>query len=99
MDEPVDYCRQVEAYLCKKNGGHLVRIVGPAFQRVCEWAEQGVPLKIAFRGIDRCCERAAAKGGRRRPMRIEFCEADVLEGFDDWRRAIGVSAERVAEPA
>jgi len=99
MDEPVDYCRQVEAYLCKKNGGHLVRIVGPAFQKVCEWAEQGVPLKIAFRGIDRCCERAAARGGRRRPMRIEFCEADVLETFDDWRRAIGLGAQRVAEPA
>ena len=99
MDEPVDYCRQVETYLCKMNGGHLVRIVGPAFQKVCEWAEQGVPLKVAFRGIDRCCERAAAKGGRRRPMRIEFCEADVLEAFDDWRRAIGVGAQRVAEPA
>ena len=23
-------------------------------------------------------------------MRIEFCEADILELFDDWRRAVGV---------
>ena len=30
-------------------------------------------------------------------MRIEFCEADVLEAFDDWRRAIGAGASRVAE--
>jgi hypothetical protein len=97
MDEPVDYCREIEAHLCQKNGGHLVRIVGPAFQKVREWADQGIPLKVAFRGIDRCCERASARGGRRRPMRIEFCEADVLDAFDEWRRAIGVGATRVAE--
>lgn len=97
MDETVDYCRQIETYLCRKNGGHLVRIVGPAFEKVKDWAAQGVPLKVAFRGIDRCCERANARGGRRRPMRIEFCEADVLEAFDDWRRAIGISATHVAE--
>jgi hypothetical protein len=97
MNETVEYCRELEAYLCRKNGGHLVRIVGPAFETVKGWAEQGVPLKIALRGIDRCCERANARGGRRRPMRIEFCEADVLAMFDDWRRALGVSAGQVAE--
>jgi hypothetical protein len=96
MDEP-DYCREIEAYLCQKNGGHLVRIVGPAFEKVRDWASQGVPLKVAFRGIDRCVERASSKGGRRRPMRIEFCEADVLDAFDDWRRAIGAGATQVAE--
>ncbi len=97
MNETVDYCRELEAYLCRKNGGHLVRIVGPAFETVKGWAEQGVPLKIALRGIDRCCERAQARGGRRRPMRIEFCEADVMAMFDDWRRALGVSAGQVSE--
>ncbi len=45
---------------------------------------------MAFRGIDRYCERDNAKAGRRRPIRIEFCEADVLDAFDDWRRAVGV---------
>jgi len=84
------YCRQIEAYLCQKNGGHLIRIVGPAFERVCGWADQGVPIKIAFGGIDRCCERQQGKSGRRRPVRIEFCEADILSLFDDWRRAVGV---------
>ena len=37
-----DYCRQVEAYLCRKNDGHLIRIVGPAFEQVCGWATRGV---------------------------------------------------------
>ena len=88
--DPSTYCREVETYLCRKNEGHLIRVVGPAFEQVCSWAERGVPLKIAFRGIDRCCERHHAKGPRRRPVRIEFCEADVLDAFDDWRRAVGV---------
>jgi len=99
MSETVDYCRQIETYLCQKNGGHLVRIVGPAFEIVRGWAEQGVPLKVALRGIDRTVDRANARGARRRPLRIEFCEADVLDVFDDWRRAIGLNATRVAENA
>lgn len=97
MEELPDYCRQIESYLCRKNGGHLIRIVGPAFETVRGWASQGVPLKVAFQGIDRCVERASAKAGRRRPLRIEFCEADVLESFDAWRRAIGAGASRVSE--
>ena len=90
MDAP-EYCREIEAYLCRKNEGHLVRIVGPAFEQVCGWAAQGVPLAVARRGIDRYCERYYAKGPRRRPVRIEHCEADILELFDDWRRAVGVT--------
>jgi len=89
MDIP-DYCRKLETYLCQKNEGHLIRIVGPAFGKVRAWAERGVPLKIAFRGIDRYCDRYHATRPRRRPVRIEFCEADILDVFDDWRRAVGV---------
>jgi hypothetical protein len=85
-----DYCRQIEAYLCRKNEGHLIRIVGPAFEQVCGWASIGVPLKVAFRGIDQYCDRYYANGPRRRPVRIEFCEADILDLFDAWRRSIGV---------
>ena len=84
------YCRQLEAYLCRKNDGHLIRIVGPAFEQVQGWAARGVPVKVAERGIDRYFERYYAKGARRRPVRIEFCEADVLDVFDEWRRAVGV---------
>jgi hypothetical protein len=85
-----DYCRQIEAYLCRKNDGHLIRIVGPTFEQVCGWAQKGVPIKVAFHGIDRYFERYYAKGRRRRPVRIDFCEPDVLDVFDEWRRAVGV---------
>jgi hypothetical protein len=90
--DPAEYCREIETYLCRKNEGHLIRIVGPAFEQVCGWATMGVPLKVACRGIDQYCERYYAKGPRRRPVRIEFCEADILDLFDHWRRAVGVSA-------
>ena len=89
---PQDYCRDVETYLCQKNDGHLIRIVGPAFDVVSRWAADGVPLKVAQRGIDRYFERYYRKGPRRRPVRIEFCEADVLDAFDEWRRATGLTA-------
>jgi len=92
LSDPSEYVRQIETYLCQKNKGHLIRVVGPAFELVRGWAERGVPLKVALRGIDRCCERSDARGPRRRPLRIEFCEADVLDAFDDWRRAVGVTA-------
>jgi hypothetical protein len=85
-----EYCRQLESYLCQKNEGHLIRISGPVFDQVRGWAAMGVPLTIALRGVDRYCERYYAKGPKRRPVRIEFCEADILELFDDWRRAIGL---------
>ena len=96
---PDAYCREIEAYLTRKNDGHLIRIVGPSFARVCGWAEQGVPLKIAFAGIDRHFERYYAKGPRRRPVHVDHCEADVLDMFDAWRRAVGVTAASSDLPA
>ncbi len=95
--DAADFCREIEAYLCRKNDGHLIRIVGPAFDQVCEWATRGVPLKVVFRGIDRYFERYYAKGPRRRPVRVEFCDADVLDVFDEWRRAVGVASPDTGE--
>ena len=95
MIDVESYCRDIEAYLCRKNDGHLIRITGAAFEQVQGWANQGIPIKIAEAGIDRYFERYYRKGPRRRPVRIEFCEADVLDAFDDWRRAVGVT--RVVE--
>lgn len=89
--DPESYCREIEAYLCRKNDGHLIRISGPAFDRVISWARDGVPLKVACEGIDRYFERYYRRGPRRRPVRIEFCEADVLDAFDVWRRAVGMA--------
>ncbi len=93
------YCRDIEAYLCRKNDGHLIRVTGPAFEQVMSWAQQGIPLKVACEGIDRYFERHTRKGPRRRPVRFVFCEADVLDAFDAWRKAVGVAQEQEAGAA
>jgi len=91
VSDYAEYCRAVETYLCQKNRGHLIRLVGPAFELVRGWAEQGLPLKIVMRGIDERVTRheAKSKNSRRHPLHIEFCENDVLRAFDDWRRTVG----------
>jgi hypothetical protein len=82
----------VEQHLTRVNGGHLVRVVGPGFELVRAWAEEGVPLSVVFRGIELKAERHAA-GQSRRPLRIEFCESDVRDVYDGWRRAIGLHTQ------
>lgn len=95
-----EYCRAIEVHLTRRNDGHLIRIVGPAFELVRGWAEQGIPFKVACHGIDRTFERYHAKGPRRRPLRVDFCTADVLDAFDEWRRAVGLRAvDDAAVPA
>ena len=86
--EASSYAREIEAYLCRKNDGHLIRVVGPSFELVSGWAARGVPLKVAYLGIDRCFDRYYRKGPRRRPVKVDFCEADVLDAFDEWKRAV-----------
>jgi hypothetical protein len=95
-DAVAQYCRDVEHYLTKVNGGHLVRIVGTGFDLVRGWAEAGVPLSVVFRAIDLKAERHR-EGHAARPLRIEFCDSDVRAIFDQWRRAVGVP--RADEPA
>ena len=110
MADVADYCRQVEAHLTRINGGHLVRVVGPGFALVKQWADEGIPLSVVFRGIELKAERHAA-GASKRPLSIEFCEADVLREFtaraeqdlapyrdrlspEAWTRAVSVTVNR-----
>jgi hypothetical protein len=96
-DDIGEYCRRVEDHLTRANAGHLVRIVGPGFALVREWAMAGVPLSIVCRGIDDKAERHR-EGQAHRPLRIEFCENDIRALYDRWRRAIGLrSGTEVAE--
>jgi len=92
------FCREIETYLCRKNDGHLIRVTGPSFDLVSGWAERGVPIKVVYAGIDRYFERYYRQGPRRRPVRIDFCEADVLDVFDEWRRATGITQSSVLGP-
>jgi hypothetical protein len=89
--ELAEYCRRIEDHLTRVNGGHLVRVVGPSFELVRQWTLNGVPLSIACHGISSKAERHR-KGGSTRPLRLEFCAADVDAAFENWRRAVGFHA-------
>ena len=93
-----EYCRRVEDHLTRANAGHLVRIVGPGFELVREWAETSVPLSVVFRGIDNKVDRHR-RGKSTRPLRIEFCAGDVRAVFDQWRRAVGLDLTGMTPPA
>ena len=92
-----DYCRAVEAHVCRKNDGHLIRVVGPSFDLVSSWAADGIPLNVALGGIDRYFERYYRSRPRRRPVRVEFCDGDVRDLFDQWRRASGATAAEAGQ--
>jgi hypothetical protein len=87
-----EYCRRVEGHLARVNDGQIIRVVGPAFELVRSWALDGVPLSVVLRGIDLKAGRHRA-GASRRPLRLEFCEADVREVYTRWRRAVGLSGQ------
>ena len=61
-----------------------------------------MPFSVACRGIDRYFERYYRRGPRRRPVRVDFCDADVRDVFDEWRRAVGLVAsdagDRTGDP-
>jgi hypothetical protein len=90
-----EYCRVVEDHLTRVNSGHLVRIVGPAFELVRQWALAGIPPSVVFRGIDLKAERHKL-GKSTRPLRLEFCEPDVREVYRQWRRALGLFGDEAA---
>ena len=95
------YCRRVESYMCQKNDGHLIRIVGPTFDLVRGWADGGIPISVVERAIDRTYSRYYAIGTKRKPVRVEYCEQEVIVLFDEWKRAVGigkVSSLQLDEP-
>ena len=44
-----DYCREIEAYLCRKNDGHLIRVVGPSFDLVSAGPTRACRSRWRFR--------------------------------------------------
>lgn len=96
-----EYCRQVEAHLARVNAGEIIRITGAGFELVRGWALEGIPLSIVCHAVSLKAERHRA-GRSTRPLRIEFCTADVRAVYTTWRRAVGMTAGPAApgeEPA
>ena len=66
---------------------------GPRSSRCARGNRRAFRSRLFFAASIEYVERYYAKGPRRRPVRIEFCEADILDAFDEWRRAVGVGGD------
>ncbi len=86
-----EYCRHVESHLAQVNAGEIIRITGAGFELVRGWALEGIPLSIVCHAVSQKAERHRA-GRSTRPLRIEFCTADVREVYTAWRRAVGIGS-------
>jgi len=84
-----EYCRHVESHLAQVNAGEIIRITGAGFELVRSWALEGIPLSIVCHAVSQKAERHRA-GRATRPLRVEFCTADVREVYTAWRRAVGI---------
>jgi hypothetical protein len=87
-----NYFTEVEDYFIRKREKNL--LVSPLDWCLIElWKDNGVPLHVALRGIDRSFEVAGQKR-KRPPSTLFYCHPAVMEAFEEHQRArTGLSEE------
>lgn len=58
------------------------------YQQAQEWQSEGIPLACVERGIQQKVKRTGTKHYLSR-MPLSWCHHDVLQEFENWRRAVG----------
>lgn len=89
-----NYFTEVEEYFVRRRGKNL--LVAPLDWCLIElWRDNGIPLHVALRGIDRSFE-AALKGQKKPPRTLFYCHPAVMEAFEEYTQAmVGASKEAV----
>ena len=87
-----NYFTEIEEYFTRKRGKNL--LVSPLDWCLIElWKENGVPLHIVLRGIDRSFE-SAAKRAKKPPTTLHYCHPAVMEAFEEYQEgAVGSHPE------
>ncbi|HUG44498.1 MAG TPA: hypothetical protein VMN76_09690 [Acidobacteriota bacterium] len=87
-----NYFTEIEEYFVRKRGRNL--LISPLDWCLIElWKENGIPLHVVLRGIDRSFE-AAAKRSKSAPRTLFYCHPAVLEAWEEHREAkVGKSSE------
>jgi len=76
-----DYLAQVESFFLRKRGWGL--LLSPRdWQRIRQWQNQGIPLRIALQGIDRALRQLSCSKSQIRGL--AFCEREVQQGWRDY---------------
>ena len=92
-----NYFTEVEEYFVQRRGKNL--LVSPLDWCLIElWKENGIPLHVVLRGIDRSLESAArlAKSG---PRNLYYCHPAVMEAFQEFQQGTLGSHLDPEEPA
>jgi hypothetical protein len=77
----MSYPEEIEALIVRFHGRPLSPI---EFDRARQYEEDGIPITVVLRGIEQRAMRQM-----RTPFRLAYCNEDILEAYDDWKRAIG----------
>src|SRR5690606_34625703 len=80
------YFTEIEEYFVRKRGKNL--LISPLDWCLVEvWKDQGIPLHIVLRGIDRSFE-TASKQQKRPPRTLFYCHPAVMEAFEEYQEAM-----------
>jgi len=92
-----NYFTEIEEYFVRKRGKNIT--VPPLDWCLIElWKDNGIPLHVVLRGIDRSFE-SAERHQRKTPSTLFYCHPAVMEAFEEHSRAMlgTVEAENPAE--
>ncbi|MGH9341662.1 MAG: hypothetical protein ACRD1R_19270 [Acidobacteriota bacterium] len=91
-----NYFTEIEEYFIRKRAKSL--LVSPLDWCLIElWKENGIPVHIVLRGIDRSFESAQDKR-RKPPNTLFYCHPAILEAFEEYSQAM-VGASPQDDPA
>jgi hypothetical protein len=84
-DNYFNYFTEVEEYFVLKRGKNI--LISPLDWCLVElWKENGIPLHIVLRGIDRSFEKATALS-KRFPSTLYYCHPAVMEAHEEYQEA------------
>jgi len=81
-----NYFSEVEEHFVRKRARNL--LISPLDWCLIElWKENGIPLHIVLRGIDRSFE-SAQKRGKSSPRTLFYCHPAVIEAFEEYQESM-----------
>ena len=92
-----NYFTEIEDAFIRRRGKHLL-VSSIDWALIETWKEQGVPLHIALRGIERAFDSWAAKPRKRSIKSLLYCQEEVEAQYAEWLESrVGAGTELSSE--
>lgn len=86
MKNYFNYFTEIEEHFVRKRGKNL--LISPLDWCLIElWRDEGIPLHVVLRGIDRSFD-SAEKRQKKRPRSLFYCHPAILEAYEEYREAM-----------